>query len=65
MKMYFVRVSVCYADGSLLTTYKINWNDSSQRKLFASQANEAVRNNQVVTTMPERLWCELDNSNGA
>lgn len=63
-KLYFVHVNVLNADGSTLTDYKLDWNDRAQRSLFAHQADAAVRNNQSVLTMPERLWCELHNQEG-
>ena len=54
---YSVHVCIFDEHGNLLHSYKLNWNDPEQRTVFAIQANEAVRNNQIVTTMPERIWC--------
>lgn len=40
-------------DGTLIHDYTIDWNDPKQRAVFAEQANNAIRNHQIVITSLE------------
>ena len=45
-----IRVWVDDWDGNLIREYTFNMNDGNERAVFAEQANNALRNKQIVTT---------------
>jgi len=46
-----VRVYVDAINGTEILNYVLNWNDPSQRAVFAEQANNAIQAEQIITTM--------------